>query len=225
MRTAIAAASLVLAFTGLTACSGLLPPVPVEDLFGVDGRTVVLEAVGPVPEGESATRFGQRIEESMAAAGFTLPSWVTAVVPIGGLSETVRIGSVITVRVPGVDVREVMAAFAITGAEAAFAIAHEGVAIGTASGANAFATPLPAARASCTFDGDTVCTYAANVDPAVHRVTLRVPGAAARRLVDALAAGGTLTMAGDIVVTLAPGLPATARVTVTLVTSEGSILF
>jgi hypothetical protein len=219
-RSAVA----LLVLIGVSACSGLLPPVPVTDLFGVDGRLVALEATGPAAA--AATTFGQSFDGVITPDGVGAPSWLTGVIAIGGVQEAVTFGPGMVVVVPGQDVRAQMGAFVITGAEGAFTVRDGDDTLGTARGAEVFASPLVLSPVSCTYDGATICTYAAAVDRDVHRVVLRMPGGAARRVLDAFVAGGRYTVAGDIAITLAaPGFTAAATITVTLVARDGSILF
>jgi hypothetical protein len=221
-RAIAAAAALIV----LGACSSLIPPIPVTDLYGVDGLQVDLAHVGAdvdVAAGPNVTSFEGTFQTQFDAEGIDLPGFISASV----LQESVTIAATVQITVPGEDATTLLDGFTIVGAQVALDIAVDGSSIGTAGGLATFATPLPVSRQSCTYDGtDTVCTYTATVDGDDHSVVVVASSTSAKAIFDALTAGETIDVDGSYAVTLgAPGLTSSAIVRVTLATSNGSIRF
>ena len=220
--------ALVAAFAVLAvgACSSLIPPIAVNDLYGVDGLQVemthqatdVATAAGP-----AVTSFQGSFQTQFDAQQIDLPGFISA----SALQETFTISADVQITVPGEDVSSELDGFTLVGGQVAVSAFVDGEEIGTAGGLTTFATPLPVSRQSCTFDGtDTVCAYTATVDLEDHGIVVVASGASAKAIFDALTAGETLDVEGTYRVTLgAPGLTSSAIVRVTLSTSEGSIRF
>jgi len=219
----LAAASVLIA---LGACSSLIPPIPVTDLFGVDGLQVDLTHSGndvAAAAGPNVTSFEGAFETQFDADGIDLPGFIRASV----LQESVTIAATVQITVPGEDATTILDGFTIVGAQVALEVSVDGEVIGTAGGLASFPTPLPVSRQSCSYDGtDTVCTYTATVDGDDHSVVVVASSTSAKAIFDALTAGDTIDVDGSYAVTLgAPGLTSSAVVRVTLATSNGSIRF
>ncbi|MFO8150868.1 MAG: hypothetical protein R6T93_11275 [Trueperaceae bacterium] len=207
------------------ACSNLIPPVEVNNLFGIDGVPIDLTAAS-VGVGASAlpngTSFEGTVSGSVVSEGFDLPAFINASL----LEESVVIGADVQVTVPGEDARGVLTDFAMEAGQLSLQVRVDGTLIATASGVGAFDAPLALTRGACSFVVDTVCSYAAAVSLEDHAIVVTVTAASANAVFEAMQEGATLEMTGTYGVTLSePGLTESAVVRVTLETSGGSISF
>ena len=230
MRNAYAGArrlAAAIALVGLGACSGLLPPIPVTDLYGVDGARVDLTHAGSgaasAALGPSVTSFQGSFETQFDAEGIDLPGFVSAI----ELQESVTIAANVELTVPGEDAVSHLDGFTVVGGRVALRFYVDAGLIGTAGGLASFSPGLAVSRQSCAFDGfDTRCTYLATVDPSEQGIVVVASAASAKAVFDAMTAGETLEVEGTFDVTLeAPGLTSSAIVRVALATSGGSIRF
>lgn len=216
-------ASAVLVVAG--ACSQFVPPIPVDDLFGMDGLQVDLIGVGGTVStmaGPKTTTFVGTIGAVVETDGFELPAFITAAL----MQETVVIDAAVQITVAGEDARIELTNFALNTGQIALQVMVDGTQIATASGSATFAPALAVNRVSCSYAVDTVCSYvaAANVDN--HGIVVTATAASARAVFDAMRDGKTLGITGTFSVTLDdPGLTNSAVVRVTLNTSGGSIKF
>jgi len=224
MRTGVLGAAIaVVVLAG--ACSNLIPPVEVNNLFGIDGVPVDLTAtdagVGALalPNG---TSFAGTISGSVASEGFDLPAFINASL----MEESVVIGANVEVSVPGEDATALLGDFSLLSGSLSLQISVDGSQIATASGAATFDTPLALERASCTFVVDTACDYTATVSAEDHAIVVSASAASANAVFQAIQEGKTLDITGTYAVTLAsPGLTRSAVVRVTLDTAGGTITF
>lgn len=209
------------------ACGGLIPPIEVENLFGIDGVEVDLAAAaGGAAVGALAlpagTEFEGEISGSVTSEGFDLPAFITASL----MEESVVIGADVVVTVEGEDARGVLGNFSLLFGEIDLQVSVDGSVIGTASGDATFATPLVVTRDSCSYLIDTVCDYTATVSSADHAIVVSASAASANAVFEALQDGDTLVISGTYAVTLAsPGLTRSAVVRVALETAGGTITF
>ena len=207
------------------ACSQFVPPIPVDDLFGLDGLQVNLIGSGGAVltmAGPKTTSFEGTIAAVVETDGSDVPAFISATL----MQETVVIGADVQVTVVGEDALSELTNFALTAGQIALQVRVDGTQIATATGAATFAPALAMTRESCSYSVDTVCSYvaAANVDS--HGIVVTATTASAEAVFDAMKDGETLEITGTAAVTLAdPGLTNSAIVRVTLNTSGGSIKF
>lgn len=224
MRTGVLGAAIaVVVLAG--ACSNLIPPVEVDNLFGIDGVPVDLAAsdagVGALalPNG---TSFAGSISGSVVSEGFDLPAFITASL----LEESVVIGANVTVTVPDEDATGLLDDFSLLSGTLSLQVSVDGSQIATASGAATFAAPLDVTLGSCSYAVDTVCSYTAAVSAEDHAIVVSASAASANAVFQAIQEGKTLDIAGTYTVTLAsPGLTRSAVVRVILDTAGGTITF
>jgi hypothetical protein len=207
------------------ACSSLIPPIEVDNLFGIDGVVVNLAAEGAevgalaLPTG---TSFEGTVSGTVTSEGFDLPAFVNASL----MEESVLIGADVDVKVEGEDATGLLGDFSLVTGEIALEVRVDGIIIATASGAAVFSPPLVVTRDACTFSGDTTCDYTATVVAADHAVVVSTSAEDANAVFEALQDGDTLVISGTYGVTLAsPGLTESAIVSVTLRTAGGKIGF
>jgi hypothetical protein len=207
------------------ACSSLIPPIAVDNLFGIDGVVVDLAAEGAevgalaLPNG---TSFEGTVSGTVTSEGFNLPAFVNASL----MEESVLIGADVDVKVEGEDATGLLGDFSLVTGEIALEVRVDGIIIATASGAAAFSPPLVVTRDACTFSVDTTCDYTATVVAADHAIVVSASAEDASAVFEALQNGDTLVISGTYGVTLAsPGLTESAIVSVTLKTAGGKIGF
>lgn len=219
MRAAAMAAGVAL----IAGCSGLLPPVAVDDLFGLDGTVVELTAVGSSALAEPVLAFSGTVNVNVTSDGFDVPGIVSA----AKLEETVVFSGTVQVVVPGDVAADLPATFALTGGSLVLTVREGATTLGTAAGSASFAAPLTFGKGTCSFDlADTTCAYEATVNAAAHGITVTATASSAKAVFDALRDGKTLTVTGTVAATLqAPGLTADATILVTLGTQDGAITF
>lgn len=220
---------LAVLLVALGACSGLVPDIAADDLFGINGVPVQLSAADGGGVSASAlppsTSFEGSFEGSFVSDGFDVPSIVNA----SGLSEDVVIEATVTVEVLGEDATELLGDFTLVSGSIALQVYQDGSQLGTAAGAATFSPGILVSRTSCSYDAGsnaTSCLYTAAVDPSQHAITVAASAASANAVFDAMRDGGVFDVQGQFAVTLAaPGLTASAVVTVVLNTSDGKITF
>ena len=207
------------------ACSELIPPVEVTNLFGIDGVPIDLVAAGGAVETSAlpvGTSFEGTISGSVTSEGFDLPAFINASL----LEESVAIGAGVQVTVPGEDARAVLTDFAMESGQISLQVRVDGTLLATASGVGTFDPPLEVTLGTCSYVTNTVCSYTAAVDVEAHAIVVSVSAAAANAVFEAMQEGATLDITGTYAVTLEePGLTQSAIVRVTLETSGGSISF
>lgn len=224
MRTGVLGAAIaVVVLAG--ACSNLIPPVEVDNLFGIDGVPVDLAATD-IGLGAQAlmpgTSFAGSISGSVVSEGFDLPAFINASL----MEESVVIGANVTVTVPGEDATGLLDDFSLLSGSLSLQVSVDGSQIATASGAASFDAPLVVERASCTFAVDTVCDYTATVSAEDHAIVVSASAASANAVFQAIQDGKTLDITGTYAVTLAsPGLTRSAVIRVILDTAGGTITF
>jgi hypothetical protein len=212
----------VLAMVG--ACSQFVPPIPVDDLFGLDGLQVDLLGSGALSTnaGPKTTSFAGTISAFVDSDGFDLPAFINATL----MQETVVIDADVQITVEGEDATSEMTNFSLTAGQVSLEVRVDGSTIATAAGAATFTPPLAVTRVSCAYAVDTVCTYAAAANVDSHGIVVTATAAAPKAVFDAMRDGRLLEITGTFAVTLAePGLTNSAIVRVTLNTSGGSIKF
>lgn len=207
------------------ACSNLIQPVDVDNLFGIDGVLVDLTAtvaeVGPLAL-DNETSFAGTVSGSVVSEGFDLPAFINASL----MEESVVIGANVQVTVPGEDARALLGDFSLVGGTLSLQVRVDGSLIATASGAATFTPPLDVTQVSCSYAVDTVCSYTADVSAADHAIVVSASAASANAVFEAMQNGETLDVTGTYSVTLAsPGLTGSAVVRVTLNTAGGTIAF
>lgn len=219
MRAAAFGAVLAL----VVGCSGLVPPVPVEDLFGLDGAVLELADLTPAALAGPVTSFGASVTVTVESEGFNLPAVVTA----SKLVEKVVFSGTVQVVAPGDVAGELPATFALTGGSVAVTVKDGGTTIGSAAGSAAFNPALTFTKGGCTFAlAETTCTYTGSVNVAAHGIVVTATASSARAVFNALRDGKTLTVDATVGATLAaPGLSADARIRVTISTQDGEISF
>jgi len=225
MRVGVLGAA-VAAVVLVGACSSLIPPQSVENLFGIDGVEVDLAATGGAALGTLAlppgTEFEGPISGSVTSEGFDLPAFINASL----MEESVLIGADVDVTVEGEDARGDLGDFSLLSGEVDLVVWVDGIIIATASGSATFGTPLVVTRDTCDFLVDTICDYSATVVAADHAIVVSASAADANAVFEALQNGDTLVISGTYGVTLAsPGLTRSAVVRVALNTAGGTISF
>jgi hypothetical protein len=207
------------------ACSSLIPPIEVDNLFGIDGVVVDLAAEGAevgalaLPNG---TSFEGTVSGTVTSEDFDLPAFVNARL----MEESVLIGVDVDVKVEGEDATGLLGDFSLVTGEIALVVRVDGIIIATASGAAAFSPPLVVTRDACTFSVDTTCDYTATVVAADHAIVVSTSAEDANAVFEALQNGDTLVISGTYGATLAsPGLTESAIVSVTLKSAGGKIGF
>jgi hypothetical protein len=208
------------------ACSNLIPPVEVDNLFGIDGVAVELEAPGAALGALAlgpGTSFEGTISGSVTSQGFDLPTFINASL----MEESVVIGADVQVTVPDEDVTAELGDFSVVSGALSLEVRVDGIRIGTASGAAVFNPPLEVSLVSCDVVlGDTVCSYSADVSAEDHAIVVSASATSANAVFEAMQDGETLSITGTYGVTLEqPGLTQSAVVRVILKTSGGSISF
>lgn len=223
MRAGVLGAAVAVVLVG--ACSNLIPPIEVDNLFGIDGVPVTLAATEAglgalaLPNG---TSFEGTISGSVTSEGFDLPAFVNASL----MEESVVIGANVQVTVAGEDATALLGDFSLVSSSISLQVSVEGASIATASGAATFDSPLVVTRGTCSYVVDTVCSYTATVSSEDHAIVVSATAASANAVFDALQDGDTLDVTGTYAVTLAsPGLTRSATVRVTLDTAGGTITF
>jgi hypothetical protein len=224
----------VVAVAVLGACSAL-PPIPVPDLFGLDGASVVLEAGGPsaTAVGTSGTTLSWSgdLDATLEAGDVVrlIPAWAASFVSASQLSEAVSLGGSLLVTVPADDEVELQDSIAITAGAITVTVRRaNSTLVGSVSGQATFSPPivftkvgpcLPAAMA-----GMVDCDYTA---PATTQaVTVSTDQASAAAVFAEILRGDPLRVGGTVTVTLAsPGLETTVAVSMTLRSFGGQILF
>lgn len=207
------------------ACSNLIQPIEVDNLFGIDGVPVTLAAteadVGALAL-SSGTAFEGTISGSVTSEGFDVPAFVNASL----MEESVVIGANVQVTVPGEDATALLDDFSLVSGSISLQVSVDGSQIATASGAATFDPPLVLTRGTCSYVVDTVCSYTAAVSAADHAIVVSATAASANAVFEALQDGDTLDITGTYAVTLeSPGLTRSATVRVTLNTAGGTITF
>lgn len=223
-RAGVLGAALAVAVL-VSACSNLIPPIEVNNLFGIDGVAVDLAGSGATVGAlalDPVTSFEGTISGTVTSEGFDLPAFITASL----MEESVVIGADVVVTVEGEDATGLLGSFSLLSGEVALEVRVDGVVIADAAGSATFGTPLVVTRDSCSFGVDTVCDYSAAVSSADHAIVVSASATDANAVFEALQNGDTLVISGTYGVTLAsPGLTESAIVRVILNTSGGTITF
>jgi hypothetical protein len=225
MRTWFLGGAVVAVLTMVGACSQFVPPIPVDDLFGLDGLQVDLVGSGGAVStmaGPKTTAFSGSLSAFVDSDGFDVPAFINAAL----MQESVVIGANVQITVLGEDARSELTDFTLTGGQIALQVRVDGTLIATASGSATFSPALALTRGDCSYALNTVCTYVASVNADQHAIVVTATAASAKAVFDAMRDGETLEVSGTFSVTLGePGLTNSAIVRVTLNTKDGSIKF
>ena len=207
----------------LSAC-GLIPlpgPVEVDTAFGFgDGVPVELTAVAAefaavapalVP---LATDFSGPFNEVFVVDSADIPSILKTLVRIQGVSETITLGSVITVTNP--TQTTFPAEFTVSDASISGLNVYRGTTkvVGPLDFAGIAGAEFEYVASGACVDSFT-CTYAA--DFPVDLMELGVSGGVATSLAKAIADGGTFRVEGTFAIVIDPGLPADATASAVIV--------
>jgi hypothetical protein len=226
MRNVAAVVAGVVLVVALSACSGLVPDIPVDDLFGLDGQQVDL-AAGPavLAEGDG-TVFTGTVNGQLASDGIELPPFVLGAVNARRLYERITIASELELRSLPNGVQP--AAFTIVGASLELDVKQNGTTIASPSASVALGSGVLASPSGdCQVVGaELVCPYFVVLDPATQSLELELTGQQAAALFDVIKSGGTLDVEGSYALTLAePGIAGSKTLRVTLVSLGGAIEF
>jgi len=213
---------LVAAALVLSAC-GLIPlpePVELDTAFGFgDGIEIDLTASG-VAEGAIApsavaTEFSGGFNETFEVEEAEIPAILKTLVRIKSVSETITLGTTITVTNP-VETEEFPATFSVSDASIADLEVYRGTS--KLLGPLAF-SGIAGASIEFTSVGDcssaVSCTYEADI--LVDLLELQVSGSTASNLAKAIADGGTFRVEGTFAIVVDPGLPVDATVSAVIV--------
>jgi hypothetical protein len=226
MRNVVAVVAGVVVVVALSACGGLVPAIPVDDLFGLDGQQVDLAAAPVVLAEGDSTVFTGTVNGQIESDGIELPSFVLGAVNARRLSERITIAAELELRsLPnGLQPEQ----FTIVAASLALDVKHNGTIIASPSASiTVGAGVVVNTSGECQIAGDElVCPYAVTLDPATQSLELELTGQQAAALFDVIKSGGTLDVEGSYTLTLAePGIAGSKTLRVTLVSLGGAIEF
>jgi hypothetical protein len=211
----------------LSACSGLIPPLTVTNLFGLDGTVVELERESVMTSsdgGSLSTTFAGLFAAQLVSEGIDLPDLVLGLVNAQTLSETIRLDTEVDVRVPEGHEPD-LTDFAIESASLSLTVSDGTTLLATASATATFSPALVVAKVDCDgpSEGFVMCAYTLQAGGQVPGVALTVSGAQAAAVFNAIKDGTTLDVAGTATLTLGePGLSSAAVIVVRLVAPQGS---
>ncbi len=213
---ALAAASTVV----LSACGGLIPltePVEVETAFGFGGGIgVELEAPAPtdVAPAQAGATYAGPIDETFTIEAADVPSILTGLVRIDGVSETLSLDSAITVETATAS--DFPASFTASDATLSdLTIIRNGATILGPLSFTGFASASMTYTAAGVCEGVTSCTYAATTQ--VDLLEIGLTAAAASNYAKTIIQGGTYRVTADFALDVDPALPGGATVSAVVV--------
>lgn len=204
----------------LAACGGLFPlpePIEVETAFGFGGGVAVeLEApatTGVVAAQTSAT-YADSIDETFTIDAADVPSILTDLVRIDGVSETLSLGTSLTVDTAAAN--DFPASFTASGATLSnLTIIRNGATILGPLSFTGFASASMTFTADATCVGVTTCSYAATTQ--VDLLEIGLTAAAASSYAKTIIRGGTYRVVADFALDVDPALPAGATISAVVV--------
>lgn len=210
----------------LTACGGLIglpEPVEIETAFGF-GAGIGVELEAPASTGVVAAQTGatysDAIDETFTIAAADVPSVLTGLVRIDGVSETLSLGTTLTVDASAAS--DFPASFTASGATLSdLTIIRNGATILGPLSFTGFASASMTFAAVGTCDGVTSCTYVASTQ--VDLLEIGLTAAAASSYAKTIIQGGTYRVLADFSLDVDPALPTGATISAIVVGTGASI--
>lgn len=213
---ALAAASAAV----LSACGGLIglsEPVEVETAFGFGGG-VAVELAAPASTGIVAAQTGatytDSIDETFTIEAADVPSMLTGLVRIDAVSETLSLGTSLTVNTAAAN--DFPASFVATGAVLSdLTIIRNGATILGPLSFTGFGSASMTFTSVGTCEGVTSCAYAATTQ--VDLLEIGLTAAAANSYAKTIIQGGTYRVVADFELDVDPAFPAGSTISAVVI--------